>query len=293
MRSRFNKHLLHVDYVQPIPCHNNCWFSVCFCIELHLLTVLFPEQVDATLEAVDLHKARLLALLDPAATVMDLNIGAALWLAAAGTGTLTYPRSPAAAMSGTAAAPSASLGAEASRHFMKPNTPANDIAGAVGKLNCSAPGSSTTSATTETKSVSAREATASPTSRSGAAEPCACSSSRPLEGCLYTSQARVVMLGHGTDEQCAGYGRHRTKFREGGRSFVLPPLFIKIPCPGMVSCMQAWSQCRCNVLGERKRSNQAPNGILSPFPSSLLAVGKILPRLISVFFFCRRLVSLT
>ena len=43
-------------------------------------------QVDATLEDVDRHRARLLSLLYPAHTVMDLNIGAALWLAAQGTG---------------------------------------------------------------------------------------------------------------------------------------------------------------------------------------------------------------
>jgi asparagine synthetase B (glutamine-hydrolysing) len=28
---------------------------------------------------------------------------------------------------------------------------------------------------------------------------------------LYRSAARVVLLGHGADEQCGGYGRHRTK----------------------------------------------------------------------------------
>ena len=43
-------------------------------------------QVDATLEDVDRHRAHLLSLLYPAHTVMDLNIGAALWLAAQGTG---------------------------------------------------------------------------------------------------------------------------------------------------------------------------------------------------------------
>jgi asparagine synthetase B (glutamine-hydrolysing) len=26
----------------------------------------------------------------------------------------------------------------------------------------------------------------------------------------------VVLLGHGADEQCGGYGRHRTRFRLGG-----------------------------------------------------------------------------
>ena len=30
----------------------------------------------------------------------------------------------------------------------------------------------------------------------------------------YKSEARVVLVGHGADEQCAGYGRHRTKFRQ-------------------------------------------------------------------------------
>lgn len=27
----------------------------------------------------------------------------------------------------------------------------------------------------------------------------------------YVSSARVLLLGHGADEQCAGYGRHRTR----------------------------------------------------------------------------------
>ncbi|MCO5579970.1 hypothetical protein L7F22_033837 [Adiantum nelumboides] len=32
----------------------------------------------------------------------------------------------------------------------------------------------------------------------------------------YKCKARVVLVGSGADEQCAGYGRHRTKYREGG-----------------------------------------------------------------------------
>eukprot|EP00898_Chlorokybus_atmophyticus_P002784 jgi/Chlat1/3506/Chrsp23S03693 len=32
----------------------------------------------------------------------------------------------------------------------------------------------------------------------------------------FTSKARVVLLGNGADEQCAGYGRHQTKLRETG-----------------------------------------------------------------------------
>ncbi|XP_050237210.1 uncharacterized protein LOC126686946 isoform X2 [Mercurialis annua] len=31
----------------------------------------------------------------------------------------------------------------------------------------------------------------------------------------YESQARIVLVGSGADEQCAGYGRHRTKYRSG------------------------------------------------------------------------------
>ena len=38
----------------------------------------------------------------------------------------------------------------------------------------------------------------------------------------YRSRARVVLLGHGADELCAGYGRHRTRFRSHVRLFCLP-----------------------------------------------------------------------
>lgn len=76
-------------------------------------------------------------LLQPAATVMDLNIGAALWLAARASGRVTVYQN-----------------------------------GGPVQL----PGS--------------------------------CSDQ------VYTSAARIVLVGHGADEQCAGYGRHRTKFRQ-------------------------------------------------------------------------------
>ncbi|KAM2764894.1 hypothetical protein COP1_021023 [Malus domestica] len=32
----------------------------------------------------------------------------------------------------------------------------------------------------------------------------------------YKSKARILLVGSGADEQCAGYGRHRTKYRSGG-----------------------------------------------------------------------------
>lgn len=31
----------------------------------------------------------------------------------------------------------------------------------------------------------------------------------------YKSEARILLVGSGADEQCAGYGRHRTKYRNG------------------------------------------------------------------------------
>lgn len=35
------------------------------------------------------------------------------------------------------------------------------------------------------------------------------------QGVRYKSKARIVLFGSGADEQCAGYGRHRTKYRSG------------------------------------------------------------------------------
>lgn len=35
----------------------------------------------------------------------------------------------------------------------------------------------------------------------------------------YKSTARILLVGSGADEQCAGYGRHRTKYRLGGYDF--------------------------------------------------------------------------
>ena len=32
----------------------------------------------------------------------------------------------------------------------------------------------------------------------------------------YRSRSRDLIVGSGADEQCAGYGRHRTKYRLGG-----------------------------------------------------------------------------
>lgn len=37
----------------------------------------------------------------------------------------------------------------------------------------------------------------------------------------YKSEAKILLVGSGADEQCAGYGRHRTKYRNGRCSFVI------------------------------------------------------------------------
>lgn len=93
--------------------------------------------VDATLADVDAMTPHLTATLYPSDTIMDLNIGAAIWLAAKGEGWIE-----------------------------------------VGDVDA------------RTGSDEARHVT-------------------------YRSEARVLLLGQGADEQCAGYGRHRTVFRKG------------------------------------------------------------------------------
>mmetsp|Transcript_29082 Transcript_29082/g.86108 ORF Transcript_29082/g.86108 Transcript_29082/m.86108 type:complete len:693 (-) Transcript_29082:89-2167(-) len=118
-------------------------------------------EVDKTLQDADEHKEHLLTLLHPAGTVMDLNIGAALWLAAAGEGRLRFPEPLGSKVSMTSA---------------------------------------------EQLREAASGAAVSTSACGGGGQPHA----------LYRSPARIVLLGHGADEQCAGYGRHRTSFRAGG-----------------------------------------------------------------------------
>lgn len=93
-------------------------------------------EIDSSLSEVDRNRTRLMQLLAPSNTHMDLNIGAALWIAAGGRGRVCI--------------------------------------GKDGQLTSS-------------------EET-------------------------HVSAARVLLVGHGIDEQCGGYGRHRTRFRNGGWS---------------------------------------------------------------------------
>ena len=93
-------------------------------------------EINATLQDVDARRRHLTRLLHPAATVMDLNIGAALHIAARGRGVVDGANGP----------------------------------------------------------------------------------------CDYFSSSRVVLLGTGADEQAAGYGRHRTAFRNGGEAGLVSEL---------------------------------------------------------------------
>jgi len=104
-------------------------------------------EVNRTLEDVDRHKKHILMLLEPAGTVMDINIGAALWMAAGGVG----------------------------------------------------------------RAVLAGTWDSQPSASEPAVEGCCPAASREVR-----SAARVLLLGHGADEQCAGYGRHQTKFWSSG-----------------------------------------------------------------------------
>jgi hypothetical protein len=113
-------------------------------------------EVDSSLQEVDELSAHIKALLQPAATVMDWNIGSALWLAARATGRVRMP------------------------------------------MRCTA---------------QQQQASGQP-GQGWHLVPAFCQDQQDQQGQLpgaYRSAARVVLLGHGADEQCGGYGRHRTK----------------------------------------------------------------------------------
>lgn len=136
---------------------------------------------------------RLLRLLAPADTVMDLNIGAALWLAARGEGTLLAPpqqqgKQGMAAAAADGARFAASDGRAAGQHSCE-------------QLQEGAQPPAVLQEFASSSSGSGRE----PSGNAATSAPLRC-----------RSVARVVLLGHGADELCGGYGRHRTAFRNGG-----------------------------------------------------------------------------
>ncbi len=126
---------------------------------------------------------------------MDLNIGSALWCAAHAAGRLQYPQLPAWRSAARRRA-------------------ATKVATGPGS---SAAADSCTGTPTATKTAAASVAAAATGVTAGGEE----APWRPArEGSRYRSCARVALLGHGADEQCGGYGRHRTTFRHKVRSAV-------------------------------------------------------------------------
>ncbi|KAL1519079.1 hypothetical protein AB1Y20_003346 [Prymnesium parvum] len=151
--------------------------------------------VDVSLAELRADRPRLTALLRPASTVMDLNIGAALWYGARGRGwrprvAAGAPPPPPAAdgcrYAGCMPFPTdptpreASAGVELHLHF--------DEAGGAVRLRLRL-GGAAGGGEEEALAVDERE---------------------------YCSTAKVLLLGMGADEQLGGYGRHRTVYRQEG-----------------------------------------------------------------------------
>lgn len=42
----------------------------------------------------------------------------------------------------------------------------------------------------------------------------------------YKSEARILLVGSGADEQCAGYGRHKTKYRQGRYAAIIYQIML-------------------------------------------------------------------
>lgn len=132
---------------------------------------------------------------------MDLNIGSALWYAAHAAGRLRYPQLPAwrsARCRGAAleVAKGTDTGAE------------QQVSPAAASVD---DGTRTTAAGT----AAAPDAAAAAGAAAGGEE---AQWRLAGEGACYRSCARIALLGHGADEQCGGYGRHRTTFRHKVRS---------------------------------------------------------------------------
>lgn len=127
-------------------------------------------------------------LLHPSATIMDVNIGAALWMAAQAEGKLTVIKGSAAATSPIHPTTHATQSANTHHHHEQNQTSAK---------RCGA--------SPEPMQMLPLAQQHDPAEHNTQTQHC---SQR-----WYRSAARVVLLGHGADEQHAGYGRHRTSFR--------------------------------------------------------------------------------
>lgn len=140
-------------------------------------------EVDSSLEEVDSIAQHIKGLLHPAATVMDWNIGSALWLAAKAEGRVWMPvRQPPPPPAPQQQQQQADPAAEQVWQLQEVSVAGGRTAG-------------TSPVAQHQQGQAALEQPQQPQAAAG----------------LYKSAARVVLLGHGADEQCGGYGRHRTK----------------------------------------------------------------------------------
>lgn len=242
---------------------------------LHVLDRWRLIQVDSSLAEVDSHRPRLLSLICPSQTYMDLNIGAALWLAARGRGFVAVKtlssrnrsngsddqsdgpecaaaeapsssgqhRSQTSNGSGDQSDGSVRAGILSSDGQGRPLQGAKPSNGSElregGRLNgANSRNSDGYSGKDERQSngqghsgdrrsdgpqcIQARQSSRSRgrgKQRSDSEDGCSTGrlvASHRAAQVPYTSSACVLLVGSGADEQCAGYGRHRTKFREGG-----------------------------------------------------------------------------
>ena len=195
-------------------------------------------------------------LLHPADTVMDLNIGAALWLSARASGRVRLvtggqgcqnpkpykgscgqgclnPKPSNAASAGIGGGradskvSSSAFESDLSSRTSEPGTKTGEGNGqgssegaggkADGKGSSSISESDVSSRCSEPGTKTGKGS--GPESSKGGGGDLGSDGRRSTEcgygqdGREYSSAARVVLVGHGADEQCAGYGRHRTKFR--------------------------------------------------------------------------------
>ncbi len=149
---------------------------------------------------------RAAGLLHPADTVMDMNIGAALWLAAQAEGHVRL------VSAGGRPLPAVSDGARCCKRALARRCWLSRLRLA-GTHSCSAVGVSRACCIASRCVAVQRLFTVRPMRPNCARQ----GDSRPeipyWAGGTYRSAARVMLVGHGADEQCAGYGRHRTRFR--------------------------------------------------------------------------------
>ncbi|KAK3282635.1 hypothetical protein CYMTET_9632 [Cymbomonas tetramitiformis] len=156
-------------------------------------------RVNASLEDVDAARPHLNALLHPAGTFMDLNIGAALWLAAGACGWVQCEGASCEFCATGLEATADTAGRPQHRH-----APMRSLHMLVTGKADETPYAAVQPVVSGTAALCLKPV-----------HPCPPSCASHIST-MYRSQARVVLIGSGADEQCGGYGRHRTAHRNGG-----------------------------------------------------------------------------